>query len=249
MPPSIESKDKLPSPTESALTVATLVPALSASFVAACFPEFPAVAIPAAMLAAAAPIVVQRLIARIQTMLLKTFKAGGIDVLSSEQWAAFVPMSWKLFQTAREGEYLHNLEILSAYLVGELKQDIPETGKFGRMLRRVEGLSLVDLRVMTLIDTVDSTISKSSMDNDEFDTRPYVTDTQLKKASQNLQADLSETAIEESLVDLMGRGFLIPDPTTRVGQTLGYYRASQAFVELMTSARGCIKDVQVIHAL
>jgi hypothetical protein len=94
---------------------------------------------------------------------------------------------------------------------------------------------------MTLIDASLSTISKFSTEGDESGERPYVTAASLKESPQN-KWGLTESIIQESLIDLLGRGFLIPDEATRVGKTLGYYFASQRFIQLMARARGCIEE-------
>ncbi len=112
------------------------------------------------------------------------------------------------------------------------------------MARRVEGLSSTDLKVMALIDTSLATITEFSTDEDYSGERPFVTAISIKESPQN-KWHLTKIEIRESLIDLWGRGFLIPDEATRVGKSGGYYYASQAFLELMARARGCIKGNNV----
>lgn len=236
-----KQRNNLPSPVKNAALTAKLIPGMAIAVAGAVFAQ-PEIAAAAGALGVALPIVIDQLIERGQKILLKQIEKGNFHDLSEEQTAAFFPLAWRYFESVRRGDYEHILEILAAYLVGELKQEIPEPGNFVQVASRLEGLSTTDLKVMTLIDLSPSTISKSSTEGDETGERPSLTAISLKVSPQNNKWGLTKSVIQESLVDLMGRAFLIPDEATRVGKTLGYYYASQKFIELMARVRGCIEE-------
>lgn len=203
---SLKRKNNLPSPGINAAVTAKLIPGISIAIAGDVFGQ-PAIAAAAGALGVALPIVIDHLIERGQKILLKRIEKGNFHDLSEAQTAAFFPLAWRYFESARRGEYEHILEVLAAYLVGELKQEIPEPGNFVQVASRLEGLSTTDLKVMTLIDLSPSTISKSSTEGDETGERPLVTATSLKDSPQNKKWGLTESVIQESLVDLMGRAF------------------------------------------
>ncbi|MGA8498337.1 MAG: hypothetical protein WB764_22815, partial [Xanthobacteraceae bacterium] len=186
--------------------------------------------------------IIDRYLTRPRQMLLKELREGNIPDLSAEQLAPFVPMAYKFLEAAKEGEYEHNLEILAAYLTGEMKQEIPDAASFSRMVRRVEGLSKVDLQVMALIDSAPSSSSYTRISTDEPSKGelPFVSASLLAKLPQNTHG-LTRTPIEESLADLAARGFLIADGATRAGKVEEHYHASDNFLRLMERTRSRIK--------
>ena len=130
----------------------------------------------------------------------------------------------------KEGEYEHNLRILAALLRGELEQEAPDAANFARMGRRVEGMSLTDLKVIAMIDEI------LSRYEGEQRNRAFVSASRLEKSDQN-KHNLSKKQIQEALVDLVGRGFLIADGATRTDKSEEYYFGSTALSELMDRAR------------
>ena len=189
-PMSAQSKENLPSPVENAGMVAKLVTGVATAFTAVWYPE-------AGILGAILPIVIDHYVERPKQLLLRMLKEGQIQDLSAEQLAPLVPMTYKFFEAAKEGEYARNLRILAAYLTGELKQKLPDAaGNFSRMVRRVEGLSETDLKVMVLIDTSLATITKTSTDEGSEREPPFVAATALKNSPHN-RWGLTRTDIEE----------------------------------------------------
>jgi hypothetical protein len=223
--------DKLPRPTPNAPEIAKLTTGVVTAFAAIWFP-------PAAIAGAILPILIDRYADRPRELLLGELRKGNIQDLSSEQAAAFVPMAYKFLEAAKEGEYEHNLEILAAYLAGELHQTIPDAAHFSRMVRRVEGLSMTDLQLMAMIDTCLS--DPASAAEEARGKRPYVTATSLESSPHNKHR-LTLTVIQESLVDLTARGFLIADGATRFGKSEEYYIPSQGFRDLLERARDRVK--------
>jgi hypothetical protein len=233
LPASIKSK--LPMPTDNAVDVAKLVTGVTLAAAAIWFP-------PAAIAAAVLPFVIDRYVNRPKEILLKELQQGKVSDLSAEQLAPFVPMAYKFLEAAKEGEYEHNLEILAAYLAGEMKQEIPDAASFSRMVRRVEGLSNIDLQVMSLIDASLSSSSIITISTDEpaQGERPYVFATFLKESAHNTH-HLTRRVIAESLADLAARGFLLADAATRVDKAEEYYYGTSNLVHLMERARSRIK--------
>src|SRR2546425_8185219 len=101
---------------------------------------------PASFAAAVYPLVYERFIEGPQRILLDALRRGNVQNLSAKQLVPFIPMGYKFFEAGKEGEYERNLRILAAFLAGELKQDTPDASNFARMVRRVENLSLTDLK-------------------------------------------------------------------------------------------------------
>jgi hypothetical protein len=255
LPPSLEGK--LPAPVENAGDIAKLTTGIAAVFASVWFPITTGIALTVITLAS------ERFLRRPQMLLLEELRKGNVQNLSNAQLTAFVPMGYKFFEAAKEGEYEHNLSILAAYLTGELKQDVPEPASFSRMVRRVEGLSKTDLKVIALIDaflsqaTLDAGTRCSVMihaasplddasppdvlgvlmvDLIARGNRPYVTASALAASSRN-ESHLTRTDIEEALVDLAARGFLVADSATRSGKSEEYYYASSNLRDLMDRAR------------
>jgi hypothetical protein len=120
-------------------------------------------------------------------------------------------------------------------------QEVPDAASFSRMVRRVEGLSQVDLKVMTLIEASLTSIVRSSTDQGSDRERPFVAASSLSGSPANKWA-LTRFEIQESLVDLAARGFLVPDGGTRLSKGEEYYFASRSFLDLMGRVRDGIKE-------
>jgi hypothetical protein len=170
-----------------------------------------------------------------EKLLLEELRKGNVQDLSQGQLVPLIPMAYKFFEAAKEGEYERNLRILAAFLRGELEQRSPDASNFARMVRRVEGLSLTDLKVMAMIDV---SLSKTTpfLDEGTKGKRPFVSATMLSKSSQNKDG-LTTIQIQEALVDLASRGFLIADGATRMSKSEEFYFVSSSFGDLMGRAR------------
>jgi hypothetical protein len=212
LPPSLEGK--LPAQVENAGDIARL----TIGVMGACLSRWAPVT--AALGTTVLSLVNDRSVIRPQRLILEELRKGNVQNLSHEQLAAFIPMGYKFFEAARQGEYEHNLSILAAYLTGELKQDVPDPANFSRMVRRVEGLSSTDLKGIALADAFLSEVAAASPDaaNRGFaigaslltdagarGKRPYVTASALTASPLN-KTHLTHTDIEEALVDLAARG-------------------------------------------
>jgi hypothetical protein len=153
-------------------------------------------------------------------------------------------MAYKFMEAAKEGEYVHNLEILAAFLTGEMKQEIPDAASFSRMARRIEGLSIVDLKVMALIDDLLSRGRAPTLDFGVAGKRPYASTSVLFTAAAGKNGfGVSAKEIGESLTDLASRGLLLADGATRTSKPEEYYFTTSSFDQLMERARAQIKAV------
>jgi hypothetical protein len=230
LPPSLEGK--LPSPTEHADIVAKWVPTIAMAFAGIWFPA-------ASFAAAVYPLVYERFIEGPQRILLDALRRGNVQNLSAKQLVPFIPMGYKFFEAGKEGEYERNLRILAAFLAGELKQDTPDASNFARMVRRVENLSLTDLKVMAMVGAHLSGTPESFVDEGPRGDRrrPFVSRTLLHASPDINRHGLTRLQIEEALVDLAARGFLIADGAARVSKSEEYYYASGHLWELMGRAR------------
>jgi len=230
-----EMKETLPRPVEGAGGIAKLTTGIATVITAIWFP-------PAALAGPALSYLIDRYVERPKKILLEELKSGNVDVLSDAQFAQFIPMGYKYFEAAKEGEYEHNLKILAAFIKNELKQDVPDAPNFSRMARRIEGLSKTELKVIALINSSLSTVIKVSNESPTEFNRPYVSAHSLANDQSN-KDKLDHFQIQESLTELASRGLLTPDGATRLSKHEEYYYASQAFVELIARARETIDAV------
>jgi hypothetical protein len=234
LPPSLEGK--LPTPTEHADIIAKWVPTIALAAAGAWFPST-AFAGAAAFAGALYPLVYEKFVEGPMRILLEQLRKGNVPNLSDKQLVPFVPMGFKFFEAAKEGEYEHNLRILAAFLRGELEQDIPDASNFARMVRRVENLSLTDLKVMAMVSAHLTGTSTSFIDEGAGGKRPFVSATFLQTSPHNNKHSLTRPEIEEALVDLAARGFLVADGAVRSAKSEEYYYASSHLRELMDRAR------------
>ncbi|WP_448952999.1 hypothetical protein [Labrys neptuniae] len=134
----------LPNPTSGAADVAKLTTGIGTALAALWFPE-------AALAAPFLPFVIDKFIERPKQILIRALEKGDLSVLSDEQATEFVPMAYHFMEAAKRGEYAHTLEVLAGFIRGELREDTPDAASFARMSRRVEALSLGELRVLALV--------------------------------------------------------------------------------------------------
>jgi hypothetical protein len=225
----------LPAPTKHAAEIARVTTSVALAVAGIWFP-------PAAIAAAAMPFVIDRYVNRPRDLLIEALERGEIRDLSAERLEPFVPMAYKFMEAAKEGEYLHNLEILAAFLTGEMRQEIPDAASFSRMARRIEGRSIVDLKVMALIDDLFSQGKAPTLDFGVLGKRQYAATSSLFTAGKD-RFGLSAKEIGESLTDLASRGLLLADGATRTSKHEEYYFTTSSFDQLMERARAQIKTV------
>jgi hypothetical protein len=176
-----------------------------------------------------------------EALLLQELKKGNLEILDDEKAATFIPMAYKFFEAAKEGEYEHNLQILAEFLVNELKQEEPDPSAFKRMARRIEGLSKKELKVIALISVTDSTITRISTDAPAQSTRNFISASQLVNHPNN-RGGLDHLYLQEAFNELASRGLLLVDGASRFGKSEEYYVASSNFVELIAKAKEAIDE-------
>jgi hypothetical protein len=127
----------------------------------------------------------------------------------------------------------------SAFIRGEFEQDIPDPSIFGRMARRVEGLSKTDLEVLALVHAFDNELQRQP-NRQVSRNPPFVCGSSLANSALN-HSKLSTAAIQESLVDLAARGFLRADGASRTDKHEEYYYPTSSLRELIERAGEHIK--------
>jgi len=161
---------------------------------------------------------------KLEKILVEEVSKGNLRDLSDERLKPLIPMAHRLAEACKQGEYEHNLRILSAFIRGEFEQNIPDPSNFGRMARRVEGLSTTDLKVLALVHAFDHEL-KRQPNRKVSGNPPFVCGSSLTNSPLN-DLKLSRAAIEESLVDLAARGFLRADGASRTDKHEEYYPTS-----------------------
>jgi hypothetical protein len=177
---------------------------------------------------------------RLQKILVEEVSKGNLRDLSDPRLESLIPMAHRLAEACKQGDYEHNLRILSAFIRGEFEQDIPDPSNFGRMARRVEGLSTTDLKVLALVHAFENDLKRQP--NREVSRRnpPFVCGSSLTNSPLN-HSELSRAAIQESLVDLAARGFLRADGASRMDKDEEYYYPTSSLRELINRAGEHIK--------
>ena len=151
----------LPAPMAGAADVAKLTSGVAAAFSAYWFPE---TAFAAALAAPALSFAIDKFVERPKRILMEALKEGNIGLLTDERAAEFIPMAYRFMEAAKEGEYEHNLRIIGAYISQELQTDAPEASNVARLARKIEGLSKTEIRVIALVASSLSTITRAATD-------------------------------------------------------------------------------------
>ena len=108
------------------------------------------------------------------------------------------------------------------------------------MARRVEGLSLDELKVIALSDASLTKISKSSTLVSAQTERPFVSAYHLANDPSNRE-NFDHFFLQEALNELAARGLLIADGASRLSKSEEFYFASTCFMELIEKARNTVK--------
>jgi hypothetical protein len=176
-----------------------------------------------------------------EEILLKELRSGHLEVLTEDKAAAFIPMAYKFFEAAKEGEYEHNLRMLAELLKNEMQTDAPDVSSFARMSRRIEGLTRNELKVIALINASLSAIIRVSTAAPTQADRPFVSAHSLANDPSNREK-FDHFILQETLSDLAGRGLLIVDGATRLSKSEEYYFASSSFMELIEKAKNALSE-------
>jgi hypothetical protein len=196
---------------------------------------------PAVLIAPLTDLAVEKFVKRPEKILCEELARNNVTYLTEEMATAFVPMAYKYFEAAKEGEYEHNLKLLAELLRNEIAEETPDASSFSRMTRRVEGLTKTDLNVIALINSSLSTITQASTEAPSQTERPYVSAIRLARDPNN-KSGIDHFTLQERLSDLAGRGLLIADGSTRFDKGEEYYFASSSFMELIQKAKNSIHE-------
>lgn len=220
----MSERSKFPAPTENAGQIARLATGIATAVAA--LAVNPAIALAGPVLNFA----IDHLVHRPTKLLVEELRAGGIELLSDEKQQSFIPMAFRFFEAARQGEYEHNLRILGAYLASELNEAVPDPGDFSRTARRIEALSKIDLKVLALV--------QAYHDNQEalFGRTPFITATGLSNFAGSID-ELNFGILGECLTELHSRGLIMLLGSSSLGKTETTYVASGSFHDLMRRAR------------
>lgn len=223
---------RLPAPIEGAADIAKFTTGLASAVASVWFP-------PAAIAGPVLSYLVDHLIGHAQKIILKELEAGNIEALSPEQVVEYVPMAYKFFEAAKEGEYEHNLRILASYIANELKQDVPDAASFSRMARRIEGLTRVELKVIAQISSAQSKIISSTGQGQTQSPRWSGSAGDLQAHSNNADG-LELFQLREVLAELASRGLLIVSTISLYGGSKEIFSVSAAFLDLVDKAKQAI---------
>jgi hypothetical protein len=178
---------------------------------------------------------------RLETILIEEVRRGNLRDLTDERLESLIPMAHKLAEASKQGEYEHNLRILAAFLRGELEQEIPDESNFARMARRVEFLSPTDLKVMVLVDAFVKHVKARMVKDASAQQLPFISATALSSSPLN-KHQISKVEIQESLVDLVSRGFLMAHGAPTSGKTEEFYFLTNNFRALIDRAGARIEE-------
>ncbi|MDQ0392232.1 hypothetical protein [Labrys monachus] len=214
-----------PSPTEGAADVAALAAGIGAAVAATWFP------VTAAVAAAAFTFAIGKFVKRGERILADRLRKGEVALLSAEKHAELVPMAYRFFEAVMQGEYEHTLEVLAAFIVGEVGEESPEAANFSRMAGRLEGISKNELR---LIAHIASYVVPSA--------NPRWVSVAAVKGPE-LVADLRDDGIlAEGLNELSRRGFLTPKKDVDFFAKEDGFELSAAFYELVAKAGEAVSE-------
>lgn len=218
-----EEDERLPVPVEGAHEIAKLTTSIATAVVSLWFP-------PAVLVQPVINALVERRARHSEAILIDRLKERGVEAVSPEQVAEYVPMAYRFFEAAKEGEYEHNIQILAALIAAELNQDVPDAPNFARMARRLEGITRKELAVMVLADARMSELRNTAPEGAPFG---FVCASNLKTEGTPLTA----RDVGEGLTELSSRGLLTPDGVSRYEKHEEYYTPTQAFDELIARAK------------
>jgi hypothetical protein len=221
--------ETLPAAKEGSADVAKLTIGIAAAVAGVFFPW-------AGALGPIAAFAIDKYVKGPEKILVDELRRGNFDALTEENAAAFIPMAYKFFEAAKEGEYEHILRVLAELLKNEMRSETPDVSAFARMSRRVQGLTRDELKVVVLINASLTTISMAATDAPTQGDRPYVSAHSLSIDSSNKE-HFDRFALKEILSDLAGRGLLVVDGMTRFDKTDEYYFTSSSFEALIEKAR------------
>lgn len=169
-----------------------------------------------------------------QGKLIEAVRREGIEVLSDEQAAFYVPAAYRFFEQVRLGEYDHNLFVLAALIAGNLndKMGRADVGRVGRAARKLELLSLSELTALVRCkEAFEISGTLPDDDSNELCFGPRL----LVRIYGYHGQEITYLAALESLHELASRGLLTVGSNNK---TMGgqYFFRNRAFDEIIEAA-------------
>lgn len=224
------SKDvKLPTPTKGASDVVSFSTALIADALSL-------MAIPGAAIASRAiEKWVDYRLENARSILFMAIEDGNLSLLSDPNYESLVPNTLGYFESARRGEYNHNLNVLAKLLIGEFNAQHSDPGKIRRAARRIEAMTLEDLGLLVLLNG----FFKTKRASVEFEGYHLCLDDQAIVRQMNREYVSPETALNSQLSDFVSRGLLFVggEPGVFGGQ---FYYKTLAFDEIIAAAESTV---------
>lgn len=232
----------LPATTKHAESVAKLATGVGSALAAIWFP-------PAAL---AQPIIdrlIERYIKKPEEILIQAVRENGINILSDSQFEHFVPMAYRFFEAAKQGDYEHNLKLLGEFISSELKEERPEAARLLQVADCLSGMTEKELRIFAwvhkFIENPPGTISideKDQLLSPELKVlRDIIEPTVIASfAKNNFCVEVEE--LEDTLFSISNRGFIHPVPSfdmSRPDHTA--YRLTHLGREILHKAKNSIR--------
>jgi hypothetical protein len=191
-------KPQLPALKKSGDQVATTTTGIAGAIAGAVFN--PVFAVASAALAAGINQLIKSRMEKSHEILIEVIRSGNLDVLSDEQYEAFIPMAYKFYRAAQEGESVSILTRYAKIIRSELQEN-QKPDQFLRFSRMIEGLSDRDLY---LLDYYVNTTNKYLLnEGNDFNVPREVEEASLQNITDSKEEFQSISEI------LAGRGLLV----------------------------------------
>lgn len=157
-----------------------------------------------------------------QEILREAIREGNLDLITAEQYEELVPMGYKFFEAAKQGEQKHILMVL-AQIVSDKAQNIElDAQEFLRISRRIEGLSKGELGILVRI-------------HEHFRNQTEPTKISRQNLIKIIDADVGYE-LDLILADFVSRGLLISSPSETIDDIGPNYSFSPVLDVVVSSA-------------
>jgi len=198
----------------------------------------PPLALVGAMAGPAADYILKARAEKTARLVVEAFEKRGSPPLDEEHKAELVPMVYRIIEATRQGEYEHTIKVLAAFIAGETGQEISDAGNFARMAKRLEGVSMDELKLIAhLSDMLGPT--SGWLNNASYNLNQIL--------DRVLGADYWPTNLaaarpfREALHELGARGFLLTNEMSLIGGDQTGFQPTENLRELLDKAGIAIK--------
>lgn len=157
-------------------------------------------------------------------ILISEIQSGNLDVLSEEKYRAFIPMGYRFYEAARQGENVFILKKLAKIIKNGISDSL-EPDRFLKISKSIEGLDERDLAI--LAEYVKSTIDFRNRDQNNFN---LFFSGEEKRISDTYKIEIG--MISTACGVLAGRGLLISLANQGLGGGTNYFMASDFAIEI-----------------